>query len=120
MDFQVTIQWTVTANKMLAGLPKKVRRGIYQKVDDLTRSDPRLAGKPLVGPLQGYRRVTYGRFRAIFRIAAEKRTRGKVVLHITVIVIAVGIRRERDKRDVYKVAQQLLELGIIPEITTDN
>ena len=37
------------------------------------------------------------------------------MLLVRVYVAAVGIRRERDKKDVYKVAQKLVELGLIPD-----
>jgi mRNA interferase RelE/StbE len=114
MKFRVTIQWTATAKELLAGLPKKEARGIYRKVGELRDSDPRQAGKPLVGPFQGYRRVTYGRYRAIFGVEEEKLPSGDCLLHVKVRVVAVGIRKERDKIDVYRVAQKLIQLGVIP------
>lgn len=113
MDHRVDIKWTETANNLLLQLPKKDARGIFQKISGLRDSDPRKAGKALVGPFQGYRRVTYGRYRAIFSVEEEKLTDDCYRLLVRVIVVAVGIRKERDKRDVYRVAKKLLDLGLL-------
>lgn len=94
-------------------MPIKVKKGIFAKIGELADSDPRQAGKALVGPFQGMRRVTYGRYRAIFNVEEEHIASGDVLIHVTVRVIAVGIRKERDKKDIYKVAQKLVELGLI-------
>lgn len=110
---RVTIHWTETAKKSLAELPKKVRKGIFDKIGELSDSDPRKAGKALVGPFLGCRRLTYGRYRAIFRVE-ESKVGGKLVLKVHVTVLATGIRKEHDKKDVYKIAMKLIELGIVP------
>lgn len=120
MDYTVTIQWTKTARELLLEMPKKEARGIYRKIGELSDSDPRQAGKPLVGPFQGYRRVTYGRYRAIFRVDEEKLASGDALLQVKVTVVATGIRKEHDKKDVYKVAQKLFELGLIPPKVVDE
>ena len=58
----VIIQWTDTAKNGLANLPKKVRRGQLDKVNELRdASDPTKVHKPLKGPLQGYFRICYSR-----------------------------------------------------------
>lgn len=88
-------------------------RGLYQKMDSLRQADPRKAGKALVGPFQGFRRLTYGRFRAIFVVTEERLVSGVHVFHVKVTVVAVGIRKDRDKHDVYKVAKKLVELGLL-------
>jgi mRNA interferase RelE/StbE len=113
MDFRVTIQWTETSKKLLLKLPKKDARGIYQKIDSLRQSDPRKAGKALIGPFRGLRRLTYGRYRAIFVAEEEKLASGVTLLRAKVTVVAVGIRKERDKHDVYRVAKKLIELGLL-------
>jgi mRNA interferase RelE/StbE len=105
------IQWTKTALDHLEKLPKDVRRGLYNKIDSLKNSDPRQAGKPLTGPLLGYRSITYGRYRAIFTVSNEMLASGDVLVHIQIVVVAAGIRREHHKSDVYHVAQKLVELG---------
>jgi mRNA interferase RelE/StbE len=111
----VTVQWTETAKKRLAGLPKPIRRGLIRKIGALRDSDPRQAGKPLIGPLKGYRSITHGRYRAIFTVEEERGADGEILLRVRVYVEAVGIRRDREKKDVYKIAQKLVELGLIPD-----
>jgi hypothetical protein len=39
---------------------------------------------------------------------------GAVLVQVKVQIILTGIRKERDKKDVYEVAKRLVELGIIP------
>jgi hypothetical protein len=95
------------------GLPKSIAQGIYGKIDALKKSDPRRAGKPLTGPFVSFRSLTYGRYRAIFRVVEERLANGDALLRVQLTVVAVGIRKERDKNDVYKVAQRLIDLGII-------
>ncbi len=112
---QVTVQWAETAKNHLAGLPKPIRKGLIRKIGALRESDPRLAGKPLIGPLMGYRSIKHGRYRAIFSVVEERAADGETLLRVCVYVEAVGIRRERDKKDVYKLAQKLVELGLIPD-----
>jgi mRNA interferase RelE/StbE len=120
MKYNVTIQWTKTAKESLLHLPLKVRKGIFAKIEALRQSDPRQAGKPLVGPFQGYRRVVYSRYRAIFSVEEEKIAGGATLVQIKVIVVATGIRKERDKRDIYQVAKKLLELGLIPSLEPEQ
>jgi mRNA interferase RelE/StbE len=113
MDCRTIIEWTDTAKELLFELPKNDARGLVAKISALRGSDARKAGKPLIGPFQGYRRVTYGRYRAIFRVTEDTLASGDVLVTIRVYVVAVGIRKERDKKDVYRVAQRLLELGLL-------
>ena len=76
--------------------------------------DPRKAYKPLVHPLQGYYRLTYGRFRAIYSVEEEKLADGNSLIYIRVRFIAVGMRKERDRNDIYAIAKKLVEMGVIP------
>jgi mRNA interferase RelE/StbE len=87
---------------------------LYKKIGNLRDSDPRKAGKPLTGPLEGLRSITHGRYRAIFSVDEEEIAGEEVRLHVRVVVEVVGIRKERDKRDVYKIATKLVELGLVP------
>jgi mRNA interferase RelE/StbE len=111
---RVLIQWTETAKAGLARLPHKVRRGLLDKADELRKTDdPENAQKPLTGPLQGYYRICYSRFRAIYRVDREQTPRGDVVQRIIVLFVAAGIRKEGDKNDIYRFALKLLNLGVI-------
>src|SRR5271170_3806869 len=100
---RVSIQWTETAKKLLASLPKNVQKGLMRKIGGLRDSDPRQAGKRLVGPLEELRRISYARYRAIFSVAEEKSAEGEINLHVKVVVVAVGMRKEHNKKDIYKI-----------------
>lgn len=110
----VRIQWTKTAVDCLSRLPKDVQAGLLDKADELkTCSDPRTAHKPLQGPLRGYCRMTYGRYRAIFRVDEEHLASGEVLIVVVVTFVAAGIRKEQSKEDVYRLAQKAAELGLL-------
>ncbi len=109
MNIRVRVQWTQTALKSLRKLPKKVQRGLLEKADELTQGDPREAHKqPLVGPLQGCYRITYGRYRAIYRVNEQRKAGGGSLLHLKVLFIVAGIRKEHDKNDIYRIAEKLM------------
>jgi mRNA-degrading endonuclease RelE of RelBE toxin-antitoxin system len=120
MEVRVHVRWTETAKESLKGLPLKVRKGLLEKADELAEGpDPREWCKPLAGPLQGYYRIVYSRYRAIFSVKEEKLANGDKLLHLEVIFIAAGIRKEMDKKDVYRVAQKLVE-SVLPELSGDS
>ena len=118
MECLVSIAWTTTAKRGLSNLPKKVQRGLIEKIDELSGSDPRAGNKPLIGPLQGCYRIVYSRYRAVYRVEEEKLANGETLIHLKVLFIAVGIRKERDKKDVYKLAEKLIRLTL-PEAEHD-
>ncbi|MGW8256637.1 MAG: type II toxin-antitoxin system RelE family toxin [Thermoguttaceae bacterium] len=120
MGARIRIQWTETAKESLRKLPLKVRKGLLHKADELTKgSDPRDRCKPLAGPLQGYYRIVYSRYRAIFCVKEEKLENEDTLITIRVIFIAAGIRKEMDKKDVYRIAQKLVE-NVLPELPGIN
>jgi mRNA-degrading endonuclease RelE of RelBE toxin-antitoxin system len=117
MEVKVSIKWTETAKKSLKALPPKVRKGLLEKADELAEGpDPRERCKPLTGPLQGYYRIVYSRYRAIFSVREEKLAGGDKILHLDIIFITAGIRKEFDKKDVYRVAQKLVE-SVLPDLS---
>jgi mRNA interferase RelE/StbE len=120
MESRVIIQWTETARDGLKKLPKKVRRGILEKADELCECDPEDVHKALTGPLQGYYRLTCGRYRAIYTVDREDIATGEVLFRIRVLFVAVGIRKEGDKKDVYKLAQKLIRLGLLRTQPTEE
>lgn len=85
----------------------KDRRGrekVRARIDDLAR-DPEKQGKPLTGPLAGYYSVrAAGRYRIIYRVDQSE---------IVVFVVVVGIRKEKDKRDIYALTQKLFRLSLL-------
>lgn len=111
---RVQILWTSTARECLKNLPIDVARGLVTKADELyTCHDPRHAHKPLTGPLQGYYRITFGRYRAIYRVDERRDANGEKLITVTITFVAAGIRREHTKDDVYRVAQRLVALGLV-------
>lgn len=72
-------------------------RAVERKIDAL-RTEPDVRGKALVGDLKGYWRVRAAgqRYRVVYEIGA---------LAGVVTVVVIGIRKEGDKRDVYRVAR---------------
>ncbi|HEY3245627.1 MAG TPA: hypothetical protein VGM03_19965 [Phycisphaerae bacterium] len=109
------VQWTETAKKGLAKLPPKVRRGLLEKADALTQGDTSNA-KPLVGALQGYYRIAYSRYRAIYTQIEERRPKGDSLITIRFLFVAAGIRKEGDKRDIYNLALRLIRLGVLDDV----
>ena len=111
---RVLVQWTKTAKEALSKLPPKVIKGLLGKADDLRKGDdPRKVNKPLVGPLKGHFRITYGRYRAVYTCQEETLANGDVVIQITVLFVAAGIRKEGDRNDIYKFARKLVDLGVL-------
>lgn len=110
----VSIQWTETAKAALAKLPHKVRRGLLDKANELRQvDDPTSVHKRLTGPLSGYYRICYSRYRAIYCVDTQKVAGNQIVRRITVLFVAAGVRKEGDKNDVYEFAQRLIRLGVI-------
>ena len=94
-----------SALKMIKEIPdRRIQAKISQVIDELTH-DPELKGKALWDELEGFRsiRAVGQRYRIIYKI-----DRGTV----TVYVVAVGIRKEDDRSDVYRLAQKLVRLGL--------
>ena len=83
---------------------KKIQSKIIDRIEAL-RSDPEKQGKMLVQKLAGFRSMhAAGRYRVVYRIDEDSRT---------VWVLAAGIRKEGDQKDIYKIAKKLLKLGLL-------
>ena len=96
---------TAAARLMLEGIPdRRVREKICDTIDALA-SDPELRGKPLGGDLKGYRsiRAVGQRYRIVYRIQRSI---------VTVAVVAIGIRKEGRREDIYALAGRLLKTGL--------
>lgn len=94
-----------TAFKALADLPdRRIQEQIRDRIDCLAH-DPELQGKPLTGEFLGYRslRAAGQRYRVLYRVERAARV---------VSVVAIGLRKEGDRRDVYALARRLLRLGL--------
>jgi len=94
-----------TALKMLKGITdRRVRDLLVKRIDDLTE-EPEKQGKPLVAELSGYRsiRAAGQRYRIVYRVTND---------NIMVYIIAVGIRKEGSRTDIYHLAKKLIRLRL--------
>jgi mRNA interferase RelE/StbE len=84
---------------------RRIRQLIADRIESLS-SEPEKRGKPLSGELQGYwsLRAAGQRYRIIFRIERNR---------VLVYVIAIGIRREGSRDDIYELARKLVRLGLV-------
>ena len=75
-------------------------QAIERKIDEL-ETEPEKRGKPLGDDLAAYRvvRAAGQRYRVVYQVA---------MLEGVVTVVVIGIRKEGDKRDVYRVASKRL------------
>ena len=85
-----TIKLTQIAAEFIAKLDGKSQQQIMEKIEVL-KEYPLKVGKPLKGNLQDYRsiRSVGQRYRIIYRVKETE---------VEVIVVAVGIRRDGDKK----------------------
>ncbi len=81
----------------LSDLPEETQDGILKKIAILA-TDPEY-GKPLVRELKGYRRLTYGRYRIVYRYHPRSDS---------CFVVLVGVRKGAETEDVYAQLRQRL------------
>jgi len=94
------------AEKQLTAIKDtRIRESISKRIDGL-RNEPEKQGKPIIGELEGYRsiRAVGQRFRILYKITEET---------VVVSIVALGIRKEGDKADVYALAKKLMRLGLL-------
>ncbi len=98
-----SIVFTPTAKQMLKKIAdRRIQAKIIERVG-LLAVDPEKQGKPLQAELQGYRsiRAVGQRYRILYTIERQK---------IVVIIVAVGIRKDGAKVDVYALAKKWVRL----------
>ncbi len=85
---------------MIREIKNPDRRQIRNKIVGLS-TDPEKQGKALVGDLEGLRSIgaAGGRYRVIYQVRKQV---------IEVLVLAAGIGKEGDRRDIYRLAQKLI------------
>jgi mRNA interferase RelE/StbE len=90
---------------MLAGIKDTgIRATILTKVKRLA-AEPEKQEKPLQQSLKGlYSISAAGRCRIIYRLQKEQ---------VIVLILAIGLRKEGDSKDIYVLARKLLKLGLI-------
>ena len=101
-----TVEFTLTASAMVREIKDvRVQGKILDRSAELAQG-PEKQGKPLLADLKGCRSVLAvgQRYRIIYRLNLERRQ---------VIVVAVGLRKDGDKRDIYALAQRLVRQGLL-------
>ncbi|MDY7000700.1 MAG: type II toxin-antitoxin system RelE/ParE family toxin [Thermodesulfobacteriota bacterium] len=97
---------TSTARDMLVSISdRRVRRKIAERIDGLAH-EPDKQGKVLFGELKGFRsvRAVGQRFRIIYALKSRK---------VLVTVIALGLRKQKHKSDVYALTKKMIKLGLL-------
>ncbi|MBT0665436.1 type II toxin-antitoxin system mRNA interferase toxin, RelE/StbE family [Geobacter pelophilus] len=106
MKWQILL--TPTALKLLSDISdRRIREKIGTVIDRLAE-DPEKQGKALLGELSGLRsiRAVGQRYRIIYQIRGNE---------IVVVIVAVGIRRDGARDDIYNLAKKLFRLGLLGE-----
>lgn len=100
-----SIKLSQIAVEALKAIDVKTRNQILSKIEQL-KEQPLLLGKALIGPLKEFRSVRAAgqRYRIIFKVVESQ---------IIVIVVAVGIRKAGDKKDIYELMKKYVRVGIL-------
>lgn len=104
MKYSVTI--APAALKMIKAISdRRIRKKLMECIDGLV-CEPEKKGKPLWGELSNLRsiRAVGQRYRIIYCVKHQK---------IEVIVIAVGIRKEGEAVDVYRLLKRLVKSKLL-------
>jgi len=103
MSYKVVLS-EPAADQIRSVRDKRIQGTLLEKIRGLADS-PDKQGKALVGALKSYRsvRVVGQRYRIIYQIEDDS---------VLVIVVALGLRKQGDKRDIYKLAQKIVKIGL--------
>jgi mRNA interferase RelE/StbE len=90
----------------------RVRKAIAARIDELTQ-EPERRGKPLIDELAGYYAVRAAgqRYRIMYQLEHQA-----VIVH----VVALGIRKEGSKNDIYTLARRLFRQGLLAPDTKEG
>ena len=100
------IKLTMPALRQFAAIKDtRIKEQISRKINTLA-DNPEQQGKPLSNELAGYDsvRVVAQRYRILYRLETDQ---------IIVVVVAMGIRKDGDKKDVYALAKKMARLGLL-------
>ena len=99
------IKLTKIAAEYIKKLDSKAQKQIIEKIE-LLKNNPKQVGKQLKGNLKEYRsiRSVGQRYRIIYQINEKE---------IIVIIVAVGIRRDGDKKDIYELMKKYVKIGLL-------
>ena len=104
MNYRIII--APAAYAMLLEITDRRVRGKIVAVIDRLAQEPEKQGKVLTSELQGFRsiRAVGQRYRIIYKVKEET---------VVVCVVAVGIRRDGDRNDIYSLAKKLFRLNLL-------
>ncbi len=97
---------TIQAKTMLEDIQdRRVQEKIRDRINGLV-DEPEKQGKLLTGKLTGYRslRAVGQRYRIIYRVEEDR---------VLVLVVAIGIRKEGNQKDIYSLARKILRLRLL-------
>lgn len=100
------VRWTPQALRMLEAVSdQRIREKIFERAKKLI-DEPEKQGKPLLGELASLRslRAVGQRYRVLYRVE-----RNRVIL----LIVAVGIRKEESREDVYALAKKLFRARLV-------
>ncbi|THB65103.1 MAG: plasmid stabilization protein [Spirochaetaceae bacterium] len=99
-----TIKLTPVAAEYINKLDKKSQTQIIKKIEVL-KNNPTEVGKQLKGNLKDYRstRSIGQRYRIIYKIMESQ---------ILVVIVAIGIRKDGDKKDIYELMKKYVKIGL--------
>lgn len=83
----------------------RIKEQISKRIQSL-EYEPEHKGKLLSDELAGYYsiRAVGQRYRILYKLEAEQ---------VIIVVVALGIRKDGDKKDVYNLAKKLARLGLL-------
>jgi len=84
---------------------QRIREKIFERAKKLI-DEPEKQGKPLLGELAGLRslRAVGQRYRVLYRVERNR---------VIVLIVAVGIRKEESRGDVYALAKKLFRARLV-------
>lgn len=104
MSFRIAL--TPTAMRLLSEISDRRVREVIGNVIDRLIEEPEKQGKALLGELSGLRsiRAVGQRYRVIYKVNSDE---------VLVIIVAVGIRKDGGKADIYNLAKKLFRTGLL-------
>jgi mRNA interferase RelE/StbE len=102
-----SIKLTLIAAEHIKRLDSRTKAQIINKIE-LLKQEPHMLGKPLKGLLKEYRslRAASQRYRIIYKV---------IDTEVIVTVVAIGIRKDGDKKDIYELMKKYIKTGLIGE-----
>jgi len=99
------VKLTQIAAANIRKLDKRTQSQVISKIEAL-KAEPLVLGKSLKGSLKDLRSVRAAgqRYRIIYKVIDKD---------IVIIVVAVGIRKEGDKNDIYELMKKYIRTGLL-------